>query len=84
MTSSGKLFTAVNFNVFKASRSGTPNRVSPAEDPAHSRAPGAGRNQRTGSLPNPVQSATGTKNRGGFQQQIHQGALNTARQFTHD
>ncbi|VDM23561.1 unnamed protein product, partial [Wuchereria bancrofti] len=58
---------SANLNVFEASRSGTPNRISPAEDPAHSRAPGAGRNQRTGSLPSAVQPATGTKNRGGFQ-----------------
>ncbi|VDN91565.1 unnamed protein product [Brugia pahangi] len=71
---------AANLNVFEASRSGTPNRISPAEDPAHSRAPGAGRNQRTGSLPSAVQPTTGTKNRGGFQQQIHQGTLNTGRQ----
>ncbi|KAK6107284.1 Scd6-like Sm domain family protein [Brugia pahangi] len=71
---------SANLNVFEASRSGTPNRISPAEDPAHSRAPGAGRNQRTGSLPSAVQPTTGTKNRGGFQQQIHQGTLNTGRQ----
>ncbi|VDO42177.1 unnamed protein product [Onchocerca flexuosa] len=69
-----------SFNIFEASRSGTPNRISPREDPAHSRAPGAGRNQRTSSLSNPMQSATGTKNRGGFQQQIqHQGGPNTGR-----
>ncbi|VIO99868.1 BC040823 protein, putative [Brugia malayi] len=45
-----------------SSRSGTPNRISPAEDPAHSRAPGAGRNQRTGSLPSAVQPTTGQQN----------------------
>lgn len=77
------LFATSDFNIFEASRSGTPNRISPAEDPAHSRAPGAGRNQRTGSLPNPMQSVTGAKNRGGFQQQIHQGSFNTERRFTH-
>ncbi|MCP9263512.1 Cytokinesis, Apoptosis, RNA-associated [Dirofilaria immitis] len=72
---------SANFNIFEASRSGTPNRISPGEDPAHSRAPGAGRSQRTGSVSNPMQSVIGNKNRGGFQQQTqHQGGPNNGRQ----
>ncbi|KAM3720513.1 Protein LSM14 [Dirofilaria immitis] len=76
----------IGSNIISAgsSRSGTPNRISPGEDPAHSRAPGAGRSQRTGSVSNPMQSVIGNKNRGGFQQQTqHQGGPNNGRQFTH-
>ncbi|VDN05623.1 unnamed protein product [Thelazia callipaeda] len=68
-------------SIFQASRSDTPNRISPAEDNTHSRAPGSGRNQHTLSLANQMLPATGIKNRGGFQQQLqHQGTPNTGRQ----
>ncbi|MFH4978302.1 hypothetical protein AB6A40_005011 [Gnathostoma spinigerum] len=55
-----------------SSRSGTPDHATPPAEISGSqisRAPGTGRNQRSGSLPKQQQSQQ-PKNRGGFQQQI--------------